>query len=101
MELSQPILHDGILLGWLYLKRDLLEIRDQRRLHLGILFVILAGFLILNLISTTWFYRGIVKSLHELVGAANRVSLEKDYSLRVTKAAGDEFGELTDAFNLM
>ena len=97
----QPVLSDGQLEGWVYLKRDFLEITDRRKRYVGILAIILALSLLLTLATSTWLQAGFVKPVRDLVNTANRVSLEKDYSLRVTKMTEDELGQLTDAFNLM
>lgn len=100
-EVFQPILHDGQLDGWVYVKRDSSEILNRRMRYMGILSAILVLSLLLTLASSTWLQSGFVKPVQHLVNTANRVSLEKDYSLRATKMTEDELGQLTDAFNLM
>lgn len=97
----QPIVGEGAVLGWVYLKRDFSEITDRRNRYIGILAGILGISLLLTLATSTWLQTGFVKPVRDLVNTANRVSLEKDYSLRVTKMTEDELGQLTDAFNLM
>ena len=97
----QPIVGEGVVLGWVYLKHDFSEITDRRNRYIGILAGILGISLLLTLATSTWLQTGFVKPVRDLVNTANRVSLEKDYSLRVTKMTEDELGQLTDAFNLM
>ena len=97
----QPVLNKGRLEGWVYLKRDFSRIAERHKKYFGILAVILALSLLLTLASSTWLQSGFVKPVRDLVNTANRVSLEKDYSLRTTKTTEDELGQLTDAFNLM
>ena len=97
----QPIVGEGAVLGWVYLKHDFSEITDRRKRYIGILAGILGISLLLTLATSTWLQTGFVKPVRDLVNTANRVSLEKDYSLRVTKMTEDELGQLTDAFNLM
>ncbi|MBT3470835.1 MAG: PAS domain S-box protein [Opitutae bacterium] len=100
-EVFQPIVRDEQLDGWVYVKRDSSEILNHRMRYMGILSAILVLSLLLTLASSTWLQSGFVKPVQHLVNIANRVSLEKDYSLRATKMTEDELGQLTDAFNLM
>jgi signal transduction histidine kinase/ActR/RegA family two-component response regulator/uncharacterized membrane protein affecting hemolysin expression len=98
---SQPVVQDGRRLGTLYLEADLGEIYEHFRLFaaLGALFTLLA-FLAAWLIARRLQARISVPIL-ELAATAQQVSEQRDYSVRAVTAAGQEFGQLTDALNHM
>jgi signal transduction histidine kinase/CheY-like chemotaxis protein/uncharacterized membrane protein affecting hemolysin expression len=98
---SQPVVQDGRRLGTLYLEADLGEIYEHFQLFaaLGTLFTLLA-FLAAYLIARRLQAR-ISAPILELAATAQQVSEQRDYSVRAVTAAGQEFGQLTDALNHM
>ncbi len=98
---SQPVVQDGRRLGTLYLEADLGEIYEHIQLFaaLGALFTLLA-FLAAWLIARRLQAR-ISAPILELAATAQQVSEQRDYSVRAVTAAGQEFGQLTDALNHM
>ena len=67
-------------------------------------FVLLGTTLVSGLLAyllSGWLSQRIVAPVHALVGAAQGVKTNADYSVRVPKAEDDEMGTLTDAFNDM
>ena len=101
LQVDQSIVLDGETIGRIELKADI----SATWLRLGsnlILLILLstsgaaiAVFLGLRLRNT------IIRPLLALAAAANRVSLEQDYEIRVEKAGKDEVGALVDDFNRM
>ena len=100
-EVYDPVLVDGNHEGVIYLSNSSQFITERRSKHVMILLVILLVSLGVTMASSTWLQAGFVNPVKDLVKTANRVSLEKDYSLRATKWTEDELGQLTDALNLM
>lgn len=100
-EVFDPVFLPNGQQGLVYLKNSsgfIAERRGQYIIIIGVIWVVSMG---LTLLSSTWLQAGFVKPVQDLVHTANRVSLEKDFSLRATKVTEDELGQLTDAFNLM
>ena len=88
-------------LGTLYLSWSLVALHRQMLLYSLIATVLTgAGLLIAYLISRP-VQRQVSRPVLALAEAARAVSDRRDYSVRVTRAGGDELGVLTDAFNHM
>ena len=100
-EVYDPVMINGQHKGLIYLSNSSQFISDRRQRHILILIAILIVSLGVTMASSTWLQSGFVNPVKDLVQTANRVSLEKDFSLRATKWTEDELGQLTDAFNLM
>ena len=87
--------------GWVYIKSDLGEIREQMERY--------AAFFIWFILATagiTYFLskrlqKSISDPIIQLAKTARTVSAEKNYSLRAAKQGRAELGELTDNFNEM
>jgi len=97
----QPVVQDGRRMGTLYLESDLGEIYEHFQFFLGIgaLFT-LACFAAAYLISGR--LQGVIsKPILALAATARQVSERRDYSVRATRTQGQEFSQLTDAFNHM
>jgi len=101
LHVSSPIIQDGRVIGYIYLRDDMSEIRHLRMLtfQMVLLFLILAlaiaYFILLRLQS---FISGPIIHLAE---TARRVSDEKNYNLRATMESHDEVGFLIESFNSM
>jgi signal transduction histidine kinase/CheY-like chemotaxis protein len=97
----QPVMQDGRRLGTLILEADLGEISEHFQLFaaLGAAFTALA-FFAAYLISQR-LQQVISRPILEFANTAQRVSEQRDYSVRAARADGQEFGLLTDAFNHM
>jgi len=100
-EVYEPVLINDASVGLIYLSNSSQFIADRRQRYILILIAILIVSLGVTMASSTWLQSGFVTPVKDLVKTANRVSLEKDFSLRATKWTEDELGQLTDAFNLM
>ena len=107
LEVFRPIVREdregrpGRLLGTLYLKSDLLDLRKRQREYLRIVtIVVLFSFSIAWLLSFRLQHM-ITRPVLDLAQTTRRVSTEKDYSIRVAKRTRDELGLLFDGFNDM
>jgi diguanylate cyclase (GGDEF)-like protein len=97
----RPVVHDGQRVGTLYLKADRSEAeRRLRRYGSALVVLMLLGgvgaFLLAGRTQAV-----ISRPILTLAQAAESVSQEKDYSIRVPPQGGDEIGGLTEAFNGM
>ncbi len=68
---------------------------------LGASAIVLLVFLVLVRTFLRLVDRTLIIPINDLIGTARTISSEKDYSVRATKAADDELGTLSDAFNNM
>jgi PAS domain S-box-containing protein len=96
-----PVVQEGKRLGILYLKSDLAALYTRLRLYLGIALLVLAGSVLVALAISNSLQRRITQPILALAETARIVSERNDYSVRAEKISHDEFGVLTDAFNLM
>lgn len=101
IEIVRPVVLEGKRIGTVVMQCDTREF--YARLWSGafvalcILFVA-AG---VGYLLTMRFQRLIASPIQNLANASRQVAVEKKYSIRVSKLADDELGELTDGFNSM
>jgi signal transduction histidine kinase len=98
---SEPIIHDGVLLGTIQLKSNLTEINRQFRLMFLLVVGVAIGSIVGAFLLSLWLQSRISKPILELATVARNVSKEQDYSLRVHKVSDDEIGLLASSFNEM
>jgi two-component sensor histidine kinase/HAMP domain-containing protein len=99
--LTRPIFLENDLIGKVYLKYDLMEMRSRfSRYAVIVLGVILISSLI-SLAVAKRLQRMISKPILHLADTAYTVSLKNDYTIRARKETEDEVGQLTDGFNEM
>jgi signal transduction histidine kinase/DNA-binding response OmpR family regulator/HPt (histidine-containing phosphotransfer) domain-containing protein len=91
----------GEVIGTLNLWATPAELRVTLLEHSAILGAVILGALALALLVVARLQRYISDPIHALSRAAERVSREKDYALRVPAHGTDEIGRLIDAFNYM
>ena len=97
----QPILLEGERIGTLVIQRDLTDVRQRLDNYLVFLAVIVIGTLGVATLLSRRLQRAISEPIRHLASTTLRVSVEKDYSLRVAKGSEDELGVLIDGFNRM
>ena len=98
--LFKRILGGGEILGTVYLRTHY-ALYDRLYGYLGIgvlaaLLSILAAYLLSRRLQ-----RAVTSPLRAIAGVAQKVTQERDYSLRVKRLSDDEIGHLADAFNAM
>ncbi len=99
--LFHEILLEKEMIGTIFIKSDLSEIRSRLKQSGGIVAIILlVGFLIAMMLSFL-LQRVVSAPILNLAGIAKIISKEKDYSLRAQKRSQDEIGVLIDGFNEM
>jgi diguanylate cyclase (GGDEF)-like protein/PAS domain S-box-containing protein len=99
--LFQPILFSGDRIGTVLLVASMREVQTRLKRYTGIVGIVLAVSLLLSLLVLGRLQRVISGPIAYLAGIAQRVSTERNYSLRAHKRANDEIGLLVDSFNDM
>lgn len=101
LDLFRPITAFGDEVGSLYLRTDLLEMREILLRNVFILGGVMALAILVAYVIASRLQRMISAPVSDLVAVAGRVATEKNYAVRVTKRGNDEFGSLIDSFNDM
>ncbi len=101
LGVTQPVTLDGERIGTLVLRAELRELRSQVVEHLALTVAVMVGGMLAALFFASRLQRFVSEPVADLVQTAERVSREKDFSLRVDKHGSDELGAVIDAFNQM
>lgn len=101
LEIWQPIFLDHKQIGAISITSDLQEWYAQLQWFTGTVVIIMFLALLGSVLVSRRLRRTIAEPILSLAEAAERVSNDKNYSLRVTKQSQDEVGQLFDAFNNM
>jgi diguanylate cyclase (GGDEF)-like protein/PAS domain S-box-containing protein len=88
-------------IGTVLLVSSTSEVQTRLKRYAGIVAIVLAGSLLLSLLAMARLQRVITGPIAYLSDVAQRVSSERNYSLRARKTANDEIGLLIDSFNDM
>lgn len=100
-RLLEPIVLDGEVVGQFYLMSRLEVLRNHIWTFIVISFSVGIGILMLLIWVASRLQRLITEPIVELSNAADRISHEYDYSIRVPVYGKDELGSLGNAFNEM
>ena len=97
----QEIRMEGDLIGSLYLKSEMNEIRAilMRYINIGLVIILIAACVAFFLSSIL--QKIISQPILELTQLAKKISHEKNYSIRAHRRSHDELGILVDSFNEM
>jgi signal transduction histidine kinase/CheY-like chemotaxis protein len=101
LVLFQQVVFDGDWIGTIYLNRNLQDMHARLERYAGIAGGVLLISLLVALLVSSKLQRVISEPTLRLAEMASRVSVERDYSLRVEKRGNDEIGILVDSFNEM
>ena len=97
----QPIVFQGERIGTVFLRSDINDAYVRLLRYSGIVCVVLVASLALALLLSSRIQRIISGPIKALAAVAQRVSADKNYSIRAKKVADDEIGVLFDSFNEM
>ena len=101
LELFREILLNGMPIGTVYFKSDLLELHTRLQQYANIvIYVLLISIGVAWLLSLR-LQKIVSHPILHLARTARAVSAQKNYSLRAAKQGNDELGELIDGFNDM
>ncbi len=101
LHLSMPVLLDGRRIGSVYLQADLSEVYTHLLSYSGTVAMILLASCLFAFLVASRLQRLISAPIEELAKAAQRVSSDKDYAVRVGQHSAVEISVLIDAFNDM
>lgn len=88
-------------LGIISVTRSLQDLNSKKAEYLQVGILTALSIFIIIILITLWYQSSLTKPLKELSTVAEKISKEKNYSIRATKTSLDEFGSLTDVFNEM
>jgi len=100
VELSQSIVHNGELLGTIYL-RARYDVTGRIFAYLGIFVLVMALSLAVVYVLSRRLQKAITDPLDAMTGVARDIVSNRDYSVRVSKTTDDEIGLAVLAFNGM
>ena len=95
------IYQDGDFIGIVHIESDVEILYDQVQRSIIATLLIISACASLALLLGFKYLRTVSDPINHLVDTANQVSRDRDYSLRATKYADDDLGELTEEFNDM
>ncbi len=101
LDVTRPIEFNGHAIGTIYVHASMKELHEQMWRYVNIAAVVMAVSLSGSLLLSSRLQRVISVPILKLAEAAERISAQRDYSIRVTKVANDELGFLYDQFNAM
>ncbi|MGK0440363.1 MAG: signal transduction histidine kinase/CheY-like chemotaxis protein [Pseudohongiellaceae bacterium] len=101
LSLYQHIELDNDKVGTILLRYDMSPV--YQNLRTTIFSNLFIGLLAISasVLMATWFQRILIKPIQNLAEAAERVSNQGDYTVRVPVTSGDEIGQLSKVFNKM
>jgi signal transduction histidine kinase len=101
MRVGRPIVFEGRRMGTLVLHADLVERDERSRAYTLIVGAVSLGALALAVLIVGRLGRSITGPVLDLARVAGRIADQKDHTIRVARASGDEVGTLVVAFNQM
>ena len=101
LQIVRPIQLGGQAIGVITVERSLAPLQYKKDQFIRLALTSWALMIIVILFVTVWYQNTLTLPLQELTRVAEKISSEKNYSLRAKKMSMDEFGKLTDLFNEM
>ena len=101
LDVAQAIELKGEPIGKIYLHASLDKLRNQMLSYVVIVVVMVAVSMGTSLLLSSRFQRVISMPILRLAEAAQRISTDRNYGIRVVKSSNDELGTLYDQFNAM
>ncbi|MCA1767946.1 MAG: HAMP domain-containing protein [Idiomarina sp.] len=101
IEVSQPVVLDDAVIGYVYLRASLEEARLFMWRSIGVAAVVFILTLLLCWLVTLRLRRTIVTPLDSVVDVISQVARDKNYSLRLAPSQLVEFDMMAHAFNTM
>lgn len=101
LEAVQPIMVNGQNLGTVMIQSDAAELLDQIKWELFFVMLIMAVASLVAFLLSRGLQGIISEPILHLAGVMRKVSVEKDYSVKVDRESTDEIGVLISGFNEM
>lgn len=100
-ELWRTIQVDGETVGRLYIRTSTLGLVERQKQYVAVASAMVLAAAILAMLLSTGALSFISRPILRLAESMERVSKEKDFSIRAQKTTNDEIGSLVDGFNQM
>lgn len=101
MKVFFPVTLNKETTAYIYIQSDLKHIYDSMRQYAIIVFLVFIISSFAALLLSSKLQESISGPIHDLAQTADRVSWQKNYSIRAIKQSEDELGHLIDRFNEM
>jgi len=101
LDVTQEIFRDGNTVGTVYLHASMADLSAQVCRSIVIVALVMLGSLAVAVLLSSRLQRIVSAPILLLAQAAQTISSNRDYSIRVRKSAKDELGMLYDDFNAM
>jgi PAS domain S-box-containing protein len=101
LYLYHNIRFDGESVGTVLIRSDLSVLEDRLRTYFGIIAGVMLSAFFISFVLSLRLQRLISHPISHLADTANKVALQKNYSIRAAKTSEDEMGQLIDRFNEM
>ena len=101
LELFEPIVDDGEVIGTLFLRATTEPLRQQMRRSILVVGLVMALALFFAVFLATWMQRRFITNPIQSLVSGTRSIAEGDLSARVSVASSDEIGVLCESFNVM
>ncbi len=101
LSIIKALTHDNKRIGTIYIHSRLSEMNAELRKYGIIIGFVLLGSSLVAFLLSSWLQKMVSQPILHLAQTADRVSQDKDFSLRASKASQDEVGHLIGRFNEM
>lgn len=101
LVLFQRIVHDGEIIGTIYIQSDMQEVYARQKRYISIAIIVMLASSFVGFLLSSTLQRVISGPILHLAQTAKIVSAKKDYSVRAKKTSQDEVGVLIEGFNEM
>ena len=101
LEGYQPVYHDQVKLGTLFLGYSIDALYDRARVYALLTLVVIGLSTIFGTLLYNRMQRSISRPILALAETARAISMRQDFSVRAVRESDDEVGLFTDAFNQM
>ncbi|MGZ5202674.1 MAG: response regulator, partial [Telluria sp.] len=101
MRLYRPVMNKDVQVGVVMIEADLTTMWLDIFKSLGVIGAAMGGSLVVSLVLASRFKRSVADPVAKLIAAAQKVSANQNYTLRIAHQRSDELGTLIDSFNDM
>lgn len=101
LVISKPIILDNEIIGAIYINYNLEEYSERLKRFISVISIILISSLFIAFLLSLILQKTISEPITYLSKIMKNISINRDYSVRITKNRNDEIGELTKGFNQM
>lgn len=101
LAISHPMSSEGERIGTFYLHSDMSAFWERLWVSVGVMGIVFVIAIALIIPISSWLGNWVTRPVLHLESVVQKVSEQRDYSLRAQKHSSDELGQLIDGFNNM